>query len=98
MSLILSEQRRNRPHRHIDIVRPRPVRERLQFAQNIIGILIHQRRHSNAIRHRTMTRLARRNPAPAVSKRNQMRCNAGMNRIGPRLRKIPVILQAGKNR
>ena len=85
MPFIFSEQRRDRTHRHVDIVGTTPIRECFQLAQNILRVLLHQGRHSRTIGNRTMAALARRNATLTVSKRNQMRCDRRMTWTGARI-------------
>jgi hypothetical protein len=96
--LLIRKQPSNYSHRLIDIVRALTTRKRSQLIQNIIRILPHQRRRTRTIRHRPMTSLARRNPAFAISKRDQARCDRCMARIRRRLRKRAIILKVRKHR
>jgi len=97
MPLVFREQSRDRSHGHVDVVRSSAAGKCLQLIENIIRVLRRQRRRSRTIRHRTMARLARRNPALSISKRNQPRCDRGMTMIRRRLRKTAIILRILKH-
>src|SRR5271165_2156989 len=79
-------------HAHINVIAPAAIREALELQFQIVAILGGEGRSSFHITHRTVARLARRNPTLAISENNQADGDRGPGRIKHRPRKRPVVL------
>src|SRR5258708_1074477 len=98
MPLIFSQQPRDGAHGLVDVVGTGSAGKAFELLQNIIPILIRQRRNANLVSNRPMTRLARSNPAFPIAKRDQPRCDRRTSRLRLPLRKHTIILRVAKER